>query len=165
LSLRPFRGSHHACIGENKGTVRNIGRGNGLAGRRIIGVDGEAGGTGLRIDCDGDGSGGAGRVRGVAAIARSYGICAAGEAVVVGRARAIGEGKKEVVVCGEIASDPLMAQILVGLGYRNLSINIHRMTAVGDALAAYTRKELAEQAGNLLSLPTLQHVLDLFARR
>ncbi len=76
-----------------------------------------------------------------------------------------GTTAKEVVVCGEVASDPLMAQILVGLGYENLSINIHRLTAVGDALAAYTRHELIDHARNLLSLPTLEHVLDLFANR
>jgi phosphotransferase system enzyme I (PtsI) len=79
--------------------------------------------------------------------------------------RAVEMGGKEVVVCGEIASDPLMAQILVGLGYGNLSINIHRLTVVGDALAAYTRKELTDSARNLLAMPTLEHVLDLFARR
>jgi phosphotransferase system enzyme I (PtsI) len=79
--------------------------------------------------------------------------------------RAVAQGKKEVIVCGEIASDPRMAQILVGLGYNNLSINIHRLTAVGDALAALTHQALQAHANRLLALPTLAHVLDIFANR
>jgi phosphotransferase system enzyme I (PtsI) len=79
--------------------------------------------------------------------------------------RAVSAGDKEVVVCGEIASDPLMAQVLVGLGYKNLSINIHRLTAVGDALSALPLKALQEHAQNLLTLPTLERVLDIFANR
>jgi len=57
---------------------------------------------------------------------------------------------KEITVCGEVASDPKMVKVLFGLGYRNLSINLHRIEKIGDALLENTSDEMVELAQNLL---------------
>ena len=60
-------------------------------------------------------------------------IAACGEA-----GRAVG---KPVGVCGEAASDPMLAPVLVGLGVSSLSMSPRAIPAVREALAAVTLDE------------------------
>ena len=69
---------------------------------------------------------------------------------------------KEIVVCGELASDPEMAKVLAGLGFRNLSINVHNVEKIGAAISAHTIKELETLARSLLEMKSLEHVLKVF---
>ena len=63
---------------------------------------------------------------------------------------------KKITVCGEVASDPKMVKVLFGLGYRNLSINLHRIEKIGDALAESTSSEMIELAKNLLQTRAME---------
>jgi len=69
---------------------------------------------------------------------------------------------KEIVVCGELASDPEMAKVLAGLGFRNLSINVHNVEKIGAAISAHTIKELETLAHSILEMKSLEHVLKVF---
>lgn len=80
-------------------------------------------------------------------------------------AESIKKFNKEVVVCGEIASDPEMARILVGFGYRNLSINVHNIEHIGDAIHSHSLHEHENKSHSLLSMKTLANVVDLFAEK
>ncbi|GAA3818647.1 phosphoenolpyruvate--protein phosphotransferase [Amycolatopsis tucumanensis] len=60
---------------------------------------------------------------------------------------------KPVGVCGEAASDPLLALVLVGLGVTSLSMAPSALPAVRLALAAHTAAECAELAQLALSAP------------
>ncbi|MBI5623566.1 MAG: phosphoenolpyruvate--protein phosphotransferase [Elusimicrobia bacterium] len=62
---------------------------------------------------------------------------------------------KEVSVCGEIASDPAVARVLVGLGYRSLSVNPHQAEKLAEALGSRTLAELEALAGEVLKAKTL----------
>jgi phosphotransferase system enzyme I (PtsI) len=52
---------------------------------------------------------------------------------------AAGATGKPAGVCGEAASDPLLARVLTGLGVTSLSMNAAAVRAVGAGLAAVTR--------------------------
>ena len=71
----------------------------------------------------------------------------------------------EVSICGEIAGDPEMATILVGFGYRYLSMNPHKLDPVGDAVSKYTLEELKKRAMSLLESKTLEDVRRLVAQK
>jgi len=70
----------------------------------------------------------------------------------------------EVAVCGELAGDPLGAQILVGLGVNELSMDAGRLDEVRAALAARTRGELVALADAALAADTAAAVRALRAR-
>lgn len=57
---------------------------------------------------------------------------------------------KPVGVCGELAADPEMAQVLVGLGIRTLSMNGAALGRVRRAIAEKTLAEMQAQALQLL---------------
>lgn len=57
-----------------------------------------------------------------------------------------GSGGKPVGVCGEAASDPLLAQVLVGLGVRSLSMTPRLIPAVGEAVGAVTLEQCRAMA-------------------
>ncbi|HSL97531.1 MAG TPA: phosphoenolpyruvate--protein phosphotransferase [Candidatus Deferrimicrobiaceae bacterium] len=69
----------------------------------------------------------------------------------------------EVAVCGELAGDPLGAQVLVGLGVTELSMDAGRLDEVRAALAARTRAELAALADAGLNAETAPAVRALAA--
>lgn len=64
----------------------------------------------------------------------------------------------EVAVCGELGGDPLGAQVLVGLGVAELSMDAARIGAVRLALRARTLAELQELARRALSCGTVSEV-------
>ncbi len=57
-----------------------------------------------------------------------------------------GSGGRSVGVCGEAASDPLLAQVLVGLGVRSLSMTPRLVPAVGAAVGAATLEQCRAMA-------------------
>jgi phosphotransferase system enzyme I (PtsP) len=59
---------------------------------------------------------------------------------------------KSLSLCGEMASDPLNAILLLGLGITEFSLSAPSLPAVKQALRAISRKEAEEFAGGLLKL-------------
>jgi phosphotransferase system enzyme I (PtsP) len=59
---------------------------------------------------------------------------------------------REVSVCGELAGDPMGAVLLIGLGYRNLSMsaaNLLRVKAVLRQLSIAEMVEIADRVSEL----------------
>ncbi len=69
---------------------------------------------------------------------------------IVGEAQAVG---CEVSVCGELAGDPMGAVLLVGLGYRTLSMSAANLLRVKAVLRQLTLAEMTELATRLSTLP------------
>jgi phosphotransferase system enzyme I (PtsI) len=63
------------------------------------------------------------------------------------------DASKPVGVCGEAASDPLMALVLVGLGVTSLSMAPGSVAEVRLALAAHSRADCERLAGLALTAP------------
>ncbi|WP_268921044.1 phosphoenolpyruvate--protein phosphotransferase [Marisediminicola senii] len=61
------------------------------------------------------------------------------------------ESHKPVGVCGEAASDPALAVVLVGIGVATLSMTARSLSAVGAVLASVTLEETRELAQLALS--------------
>jgi phosphoenolpyruvate-protein phosphotransferase len=70
---------------------------------------------------------------------------------------------KPVAVCGEIASDPRLAPILVGLGVDELSMTPTALPVVRAALVQWSSQELSEMAEKVLHLKTVTEVEQLLA--
>jgi len=68
------------------------------------------------------------------------------------------QSDKEISVCGEMAGNPEVAKILVGLGYRYLSINPHNINKVGDAINEHNLKDLEKDARDILKAKTLANI-------
>ncbi|WP_052889694.1 phosphoenolpyruvate--protein phosphotransferase [Thermogemmatispora carboxidivorans] len=81
-------------------------------------------------------------------------------------ARAGQQHGRLVAVCGELAGDPLIGSLLVGLGVRELSMNPPALLAVKERLARQPLTYWQEQAQRLLQAETaaeLQHMLESIA--
>ena len=59
---------------------------------------------------------------------------------------------KPIVVCGEIAADPLLAAILLGLGFTALSVNIGAYPRIKNFIRSVSLAELRELTDGLLNL-------------
>jgi phosphoenolpyruvate-protein phosphotransferase len=81
-------------------------------------------------------------------------------AVVVRAAQA---SQRHVSVCGEMAGDPVLAMLLVGLGVEALSMTPNSIPAVKEALATRTLAELQTLAGRALHLATVHDVRQLLS--
>ncbi len=68
---------------------------------------------------------------------------------------------KEVVVCGEIAADPLSACLLVGLGVRALSMQWQKIPAVHKIISKICYKDLIKLAEKALLLHKSIEVINL----
>lgn len=68
-----------------------------------------------------------------------------------------------VAVCGEMAGDPTLAALLVGLGVTELSMAAPRIPAVRETLGSASYPALRAWADRVLSLHTLAEVQDLLA--
>ncbi|NGP89784.1 phosphoenolpyruvate--protein phosphotransferase [Fodinibius halophilus] len=66
-------------------------------------------------------------------------------------------------ICGELASDPVSACCLVGMGIDDLSMNAAALPAVKKALRSHESSELHELAQNVLDAQTIGHVNELFS--
>ncbi|MEZ0449426.1 phosphoenolpyruvate--protein phosphotransferase [Cellulomonas sp. ICMP 17802] len=69
-------------------------------------------------------------------------------------ARAGLQARKPVGVCGESASDPVLALVLVGLGVTSLSMSAGAVPAVRYALRHHTTSECATMAAAALAAPS-----------
>jgi len=89
-------------------------------------------------------------------------LCAIATVAAAGR-----QAGRTVGVCGEMASDPRLALLLVGLGIDELSMNPASIPAVKAMLAAHSLGETQEFARRALQATTLaevQRVIELFGR-
>jgi phosphotransferase system enzyme I (PtsI) len=81
--------------------------------------------------------------------------------------RAGGVAGRAVTVCGEAASDPLLAAVLVGLGASGLSMNARSIPLVRAGLARVTSQQCADAAAAALSADGPEEgrarVLELFS--
>lgn len=71
----------------------------------------------------------------------------------------------EVGLCGEVAADPRLVPLLLGLGLRRLSVSPRLVPAVKQRIRSYGMEELEELARQCLTLPTaaaIGEVLDCF---
>jgi phosphotransferase system enzyme I (PtsI) len=74
-------------------------------------------------------------------------------------ARAADAANKPVSVCGEIASDPMLALVLVGLGVRSLSVHPTALGPVRENLRRYSSETLAQMARRCLRATSAAEVL------
>lgn len=84
--------------------------------------------------------------------------------LLVNIARAARIARREVSVCGEMAADPVSVYLLVGLGYRVLSVAAPSLPLVKWMIRQISAKEAASCAEAALELPTTDEV-SAFARR
>ena len=68
-----------------------------------------------------------------------------------------------VSVCGEMAGDPVVAPVLVGLGLSELSMSAVAIPEVKAVLRATSKKELEALCEKLLKLPTAMDIRDTVA--
>ncbi|MGL6258329.1 phosphoenolpyruvate--protein phosphotransferase [Vibrio sp. WXL103] len=66
-----------------------------------------------------------------------------------------------VCVCGELAGDPMGALLLVGMGYRSLSMNTSNVAKVKYLLCHSSQQELEQLAETALSQPYAQAIYDM----
>jgi len=75
-------------------------------------------------------------------------------------ARAAKAGGIPVSICGEVAADPLVAPVLVGLGIHELSMSAVSIPEVKGVLRATTLWELERLVERVLQLPTAGEIRD-----
>ncbi|HVK78356.1 MAG TPA: putative PEP-binding protein, partial [Kofleriaceae bacterium] len=75
-------------------------------------------------------------------------------------ARAAKAGGIPVSICGEMAADPLVAPVLVGLGIHELSMSAVSIPEVKGVLRATTLWELERLVERVLQLPTAGEIRD-----
>jgi len=75
------------------------------------------------------------------------------------------EANIPVAVCGEMAGNPALAQLLVGLGIRNLSMSPSQIGAVRKAIRSAELSELEQLARRVLTLHSAGEVRDELARQ
>lgn len=73
-------------------------------------------------------------------------------------AQAARQAGKLVAVCGEIASDPRLAPLLVGLGVQELSMTPNALPQIRAVLQGRTMQELTQLAERVLHAETVQEV-------
>lgn len=66
--------------------------------------------------------------------------------------------QKEVSVCGTMASDPLAAILLVGMGFRSLSMEASAIPEVKAALSRVSLREAVDAAGTAFEASTAQEL-------
>ncbi len=71
---------------------------------------------------------------------------------------------KEASVCGEMAGDPFYAELLIGLGFRKLSMSPYFLPEVKRVVRAVDLREAQELAECVLSRPTSADVRRLLTR-
>jgi phosphotransferase system enzyme I (PtsI) len=72
--------------------------------------------------------------------------------------------EKPLSVCGEMASDPLGAILLVGLGLRELSMEVVAIPEIKEALRRVSLEEARDIAHESMNLDTAEHVEQFVAR-
>ncbi len=70
---------------------------------------------------------------------------------------------KPVAVCGEMAGDPVLAPVLVGLGVNELSMAPTAIPTVRAALEGFSFEQLSEVAEQVCQASTVEQVAKLCA--
>lgn len=65
---------------------------------------------------------------------------------------------KPVSVCGEVASDPMFAKLMIGMGLRRLSMNCTSLLQVKERLAGYTIKDAQNFARRIQACSTIRGI-------
>jgi phosphotransferase system enzyme I (PtsI) len=73
-------------------------------------------------------------------------------------AEASRRARKTACICGELASQPLYAYILIGLGFRHLSLHLGGLASLKRVIRATNYAEARDHADQLLELPTVEAV-------
>ncbi|MDR2343829.1 MAG: phosphoenolpyruvate--protein phosphotransferase [Spirochaetaceae bacterium] len=76
-------------------------------------------------------------------------------------ARAARKAGIPISVCGEMAGDPLLSQVLVGMGITELSMSPSAIGGVKRVITRISQKEAEEKAGRCLDCSTLVEVTDV----
>lgn len=71
----------------------------------------------------------------------------------------------DVSMCGEMASDPLMVPLLVGLGLRNLSMNPQAVPVVRSLIRQLSYREAVNMARHALTMVTAREVEEYLLER
>ena len=77
------------------------------------------------------------------------------ECGVVGAASAKG---KSISICGEIAGNPACTQLLLGLGFRNLSVSPGEILEIKDVIRSTSLSQAEELTRGVLELDTIQEI-------
>ena len=80
-------------------------------------------------------------------------------------ARVAREGEIMVMVCGEIASNPLFASLLVGMGFQHLSMNPFSIPDIKNILRKTSYRQVKDIVEQVLRLPTIESVETCVAER
>jgi phosphotransferase system enzyme I (PtsI) len=73
-------------------------------------------------------------------------------------AEATAQAGKTAYICGELASQPLYAYILIGLGFQHLSLHLGGLSALKRVIRATSYHEARDHVNQLLALPTVEAV-------
>ncbi len=65
---------------------------------------------------------------------------------------------KTAIVCGEIASDPICASLLVGMGYENLSMNPFALAEVRERIESSRWNRLRDRVERILRMQSSQEI-------
>jgi len=68
------------------------------------------------------------------------------------------EAGKEITVCGEVAGDPLYVPLLVGLGYRKLSVNPIGINLIKDIIHKISFKDTKELVDKAMNMKTAKDI-------
>ena len=80
-------------------------------------------------------------------------------------AKAAVENEIGLALCGQMAADPLLAPLLLGMGIRELSMDPHSVPVVKGAICAVSAELCREVAQEARGLASAQEVEDLLERR
>lgn len=69
--------------------------------------------------------------------------------------------KKPVSVCGELAGDPLMISVLIGMGFDSLSMNPVSIPRVKKLIRSIIRSDAAKIAHKVVDLPSTTEILSV----
>jgi phosphoenolpyruvate-protein phosphotransferase (PTS system enzyme I) len=72
---------------------------------------------------------------------------------------------KEVSVCGEMASDPVSAILLLGMGITTLSMEPRHLLAIKDIIISISKGAASRAARQALSMKTAREVRELIVKR
>jgi len=68
--------------------------------------------------------------------------------------------KKKISICGEMASDPIAAMVLVGLGFDILSVQAQALPTIQSMIAKLNVKQAAKIANSILQMQDIHQIQD-----
>ena len=67
---------------------------------------------------------------------------------------------KSISVCGEMAGNPSYTQLLLGLGFRNLSVNPGEILEIKNTIRSTNLRQAEDFVRRILQLDTIQEIKD-----